>query len=89
MKQNSYYIAIYALLIISAIVLTYYVYTRHYTREGFETEKELSDFHKQIVDDITSGKIDNVTISNYIKDGKVTKDDLDVIIKHLVKKGDK
>jgi prolipoprotein diacylglyceryltransferase len=89
MKQNSYYIAIYALLIISAIVLTYYVYTRHYTREGFETEKELSDFHKQIVDDITSGKIDNVTISNYIKDGKVTKDDLDVIIKHLVNKGDK
>jgi len=89
MKQNSYYIAIYALLIFSAIVLSYYIYTRHYTREGFETEKELSDFHKQIVDDISSGKIDNVTISNFIKDGKVTKDDLDVIIKHLVNKDNK
>jgi hypothetical protein len=89
MKQNYYYIAIYALLIFSTIVLSYYIYTRHYTREGFETEKELSDFHKQIVDDISSGKIDNVTISNFIKDGKVTKDDLDVIIKHLVNKDNK
>jgi len=86
MKQNSYYIALYVLLILLAIVLTYYIYTRYYTREGFETQKELSDFHKQIVDDISSGKIDNVTISNYIKEGKVSKDDLDVIIKHLVNK---
>lgn len=86
MKQNSYYIALYVLLILLAIVLTYYIYTRYYTREGFETQNELSDFHKQIVDDISSGKIDNVTISNYIKEGKVSKDDLDVIIKHLVNK---
>jgi hypothetical protein len=87
MKRNTYYIAATVLLLI-VLAFVYYGYTWNKTREGFETEtsKELSDFHKQIVEDITSGKIDNVTISNYIKDGKVSKDDLDVIIKHLVNK---
>jgi hypothetical protein len=86
MKTNTYYIVSLALLILIVTICIYYGCVCQYTKEGFETEskKELNDFHKKILEDVTSGKIDNVEITKYIKDGKVSKEDLDIIINHLV-----
>ena len=86
MKINTYYVVSLVLLVLIVAISLYYTCMWQNTKEGFETEskKELNDFHKKILDDVTSGKIDNVEITKYIKDGKVSKDDLDIIINHLV-----
>ena len=57
--------------------------------ENFENPTTLSDFQKQIIDDVKKGKIDNKTITGYIKEGKFTKNDLNDIIKHLAEESDK
>ena len=49
-------------------------------QEGFENNKR-ENFQNEIVDQVKSGKIDVQLIEQYIKEKKLTKEDLDAIIK--------
>jgi len=57
--------------------------------ERFENEAEssldtyLSPFLKEIVDDLKAGKIDNKTITKYIRENKFTKKDLEKVLAYL------
>lgn len=46
-------------------------------------EIHLSPLLQEIVDDVKSGKIDNKTITKYIRENKFTKNDLELVIAYL------
>lgn len=90
MKGSKYvhYINI-ASAILAILIIIVLFFGCNKKRENFENPTSLTDFQKQVIDDVKKGKIDNKTITGYIKDGKFTKDDLNDIIKHLAKESDK
>ena len=90
MKGSKYvhYINIASVILVILIVIILF-FGCNKKRENFENPTSLSDFQKQVIDDVKKGKIDNKTITGYIKDGKFTKDDLNDIIKYLAEESDK
>lgn len=51
--------------------------------EKFENMHELSNIQKEILEGVQRGTMDNTTITQYIRDNKFNKKDLDTIISHL------
>ena len=90
MKGSKYIKYINIASVILAILIVFVLFFGcNKRRENFENPTTLSDFQKQVIDDVKKGKIDNKTITGYIKEGKFTKDDLNDIIKHLAEESDK
>lgn len=63
--------------------ITYGSCRKEYTEQF--TDGEMGAFQSQLLADVKTGKIDNAMIKNFIKEKKITKEDLDGIITFVSK----
>lgn len=63
--------------------ITYGSCRKEYTEQF--TDGEMGAFQSQLLADVKTGKIDNAMIKNFIKEKKITKEDLDSIITFVSK----
>lgn len=67
------------LLLVAIIVVVFILSFLFYKKETFENPKKI----QEIVDGVKGGDIDNAKITEYIKNNKLSKEELDEIIKNL------
>lgn len=71
-----------AIIFFIIVVLTVFGCNYSSYSEGFTNKKEKKEnFQNEIIDQVKGGKIDVQLIEKYIKENKLTKEDLDAIIK--------
>lgn len=83
-KIAEYLNAVSAILFFIIVILTVFGCNLS-SREGFQNKRE--NFQNEIIDQVKGGKIDVQLIEQYIKEKKLTKEDLDVIIKAVESSG--
>lgn len=66
-------------VVLGVLSLVFIVYVFFKQRENFENNDKL----QSIIDGVKGGNIDNKSITEYIKNNKLSKEDLDKIIKKL------